>query len=449
MKKSHKARKTEGSRHAGTLFIKNGRVVDPSTDRDQVADILVEDGKIVRISPEMKAADFGLRTADIIDASGKVVVPGLVDMHVHLREPGREDEETIETGSRAALKGGFTSVCCMANTDPPVDSRGLVRFVLEKAEEADLARVYPIGAVTKELKGEELAEIGDLVSGGCVAISDDGYPIRNGEIMRRGLEYTRMFGIPLISHSEDPDLSSEGQMNEGHVSALLGLKGVPRTAEETAVARDIALAEFTGGRLHIAHVSTKGSVKLIREAKDRGVEVTCECTPHHFSLTDEAVRTFDTNTKVNPPLRTEEDVDAIKAGLSDGTIDVIATDHAPHAFFEKEVEFAAAPFGMVGLETGLGLVITELVETGILSLPEAIAKLSANPARIVGLEGGSLKEGLSADILIIDPEREWTVNPREFASKSKNTPFGGWTLKGSVFATIVGGRVLYREGQFT
>jgi len=445
MKRTQKARASKGLEGGGTILIRGGRVVDPSTGLDKVASILVQDGVVSEISKEIKPADCGLRAEDILDATDKVVVPGLVDMHVHLREPGREDEETIETGSRAALRGGFTSICCMANTDPPIDSLGLVRFVLEKAEQANLARVYPIGAVTKQLKGEELAEIGDLVTGGCVAISDDGQAIRNGEIMRRALEYAKMFNIPLISHSEDPDLTRGGQMNEGDVSTLLGLKGMPRIAEETAVARDIALAEFTEGRLHLAHVSTRGSVQLIREAKERGVLVTCECTPHHFSLTDEAVKTFDTNAKVNPPLRAREDVEAVKEGVRDGTIDAIATDHAPHAFFEKEVEFGAAPFGMVGLETALGLVITQLVLPGILTLSEAVATLSSNPARILGLRAGSLKQGLPADITIIDLEREWVVDPTELASKSRNTPFGGFRLKGAVFATIVGGKVLFGQ----
>lgn len=428
-------------------MLKGGRVVDPSANRDEVADILIEAGRIKEVGPAL-GADSGQLRMDVIDASGKVVAPGLVDMHVHLREPGREDEETIETGSRAAVRGGFTSVCCMANTEPPIDSLGVVRFVLEKAEQANLARVYPIGAVTKGLKGEELAEIGDMVSGGCVAVSDDGHPISSAEIMRRGLEYAGMFGIPLISHSEDLTLSKGGHMNEGDVSALLGIKGIPNIAEETAVGRDIALAQFTGRRLHIAHVSARGSVELIREAKGRGVLLTCECAPHHFSLTDEAVKTFDTNTKVSPPLRGKEDVQAIKEGLSDGTIDAIATDHAPHALFEKEVEFEAAPSGMIGLETALGLVITQLVETGVLTLSQAVAKLSHNPARILGLVGGSLKENLPADIVIFDLDEEWVVDPTEFASKSRNTPFRGWTLKGSVCATIVGGRVLFREGGF-
>ncbi len=448
MKRSKKAvMRRERSGGRVRILIRNGRVIDPSTGRDGVADILVEGGRIERIGPNL-TADPGRPSADVVDATDKVVIPGMIDMHTHLREPGREDEETIETGTRAAIRGGFTSVCCMANTDPPIDSLGLVRFVMEKAASAALAKVHPIGAVTKKLEGEQLAEIGDLVSGGCVGISDDGYPVKSAELMRRGLEYAKMFDIPLISHSEDPDLAEGGQINEGDMSALLGLKGIPNMAEHIGVARDIAIAEFTKGRLHIAHVSTKESVALVRQAKRRGVSVTCEATPHHFTLTEDAVRTFDTNTKVNPPLRTEEDVQALKEGLADGTIDTIATDHAPHAFFEKELEFGAAPFGMVGLETALGLVLTRLVEPGILSLSQAISKLTAAPASILSLETGSLKEGSPADVAIIDLEREWTVEPKEFASKSRNTPFGGWTLRGSVFAAMVDGRVLYREGEF-
>jgi dihydroorotase len=354
------------------LAVLGGRVIDPESRLDRIADIYVQDGLIKKISPKAAKGKLSseLRVKEVIDAKGKIVVPGLIDMHVHLREPGREDEETIYTGSCSAVEGGFTSVCCMPNTEPPIDNQEAVKFVYDKAKGAK-CKVFCAGAVTKGQKGEELTEIFDLVQAGVVAISDDGKPVSNSQVMRNALEYCRMFDLPVISHCEDTNLSSGGVMHEGFVSTTLGMNGIPSIAEEIMVARDIKSAEFTRGRVHIAHVSTQGSVNLIREAKRRGIKITCETTPHHFTLTHDAVKTFDTNAKVNPPLRTKRDVEAIKRGLKDGTIDCIATDHAPHSVEEKEVEFDFAPFGMVGLETALGLVVTELINKKVLSWPQA------------------------------------------------------------------------------
>jgi dihydroorotase len=420
------------------LVITGGRVIDPESKMDRVADILIRDGLIRRIEKTKGKP----KAKEIIDAKGKIVVPGLIDMHVHLREPGREDEETIYTGSCAAVAGGFTSVCCMPNTQPPIDNQGTVKFIYEKAKEAK-CRIYCIGCITKEQKGEELTEIHDLVQAGVVAITDDGRPVENAQVMRNALEYCRMFDLPVISHSEDLNLSANGVMHEGFVSTSLGMCGIPSIAEEIMVARELKLAEFTKSRIHIAHVSAEGSVELIRQAKKRGVKVSAEATPHHFSLTHEIIRTFDTNAKVNPPLRSKSDVEAIKKGLKDGTIDCIATDHAPHSIEEKEVEFDFAPNGLVGLETALGLVITELINKRILTWPQAIAKLTINPASILNLPGGRLKVGSPADITVIDPKASWIVDPSKFQSKSKNSPFGGKKLKGKVVCTLVDGKVMY------
>jgi len=422
------------------LAILGGRVIDPESRLDRIADIFVQDGLIKEISPRKTTTKIGAK--EMIDAKGKIVVPGLIDMHAHLREPGREDEETIYTGSCAAVAGGFTSVCCMPNTEPPIDNQEAVKFVYAKAKEAK-CKIFCVGAVTKAQKGEELTEILDLVQAGVVAISDDGKPVSNSQMMRNALEYCKMFNLPIISHCEDLNLSSCGVMHEGFVSTSLGMNGIPSVAEEVMVARDLKLAEFTGGRVHIAHVSTQGSVDLIREAKKRGIKVTCEATPHHFTLTDESVKTFDTNAKVNPPLRTRKDVEAIKKGLLDGTIDSIATDHAPHSVEEKEVEFDFAPFGMVGLETALGLVVTELVNKKILSWAQAIAKLTINPSRILNLKGGRIKRDFPADLTIIDPKASWIVNPSQFKSKSKNSTFSGKKLWGRVCYTIVDGKIVF------
>jgi dihydroorotase len=422
------------------LVITGGRVIDPESKLDRVTDVFIRDGVIKSVGKSRGRFE----AQEVINAKGMMVVPGFIDMHTHLREPGREDEETIYTGSCAAAAGGFTSVCCMPNTHPPIDNQETVKFILEKAKPAK-CRIYPIGCITKEQKGEELTEIYDLVQAGVVAISDDGKPVSHPQVMRNALEYSRMFDLPVISHCEDLNLSGKGVMHEGYVSTTLGMCGIPSIAEEIMVARDLKLAEFTKAQLHIAHVSTEGSVDLIRQAKKKGVKVTCEATPHHFTLTHEIIRTFDTNAKVNPPLRTKKDVAAIKRGLADGTIDCIATDHAPHSIEEKEVEFDFAPCGMVGLETALGLVITELIEKKTLTWMQALAKLTINPARILNLNGGRLKRNFPADITIIDPKAAWIVDPTKFQSKSKNSPFGKWKLKGRVCYTIMDGKVKYRR----
>jgi len=427
-------------RGAMNLLIKNGHVVDPVNGINKKLDILVSGGKIASVTKPGSIPENG---AQIIDASGKLVVPGLIDMHVHLREPGFEYKETITTGAAAAKAGGFTSVCCMPNTNPVNDNRSVTEFILSQAREA-AARVFPIGAITKGSKGEELAEMGELRSAGCLAVSDDGKPVMNAAVMRRALEYSKIFDMLIISHCEDIALAAKGVMNEGIVSTELGLRGITRAAEDVMTARDIALAESTGGRLHIAHVSTAGSVSMLRDAKARGVKVTAETCPHYFSLTDEAVRAYNTMAKMNPPLRIADDVNAIKQGLRDGTLDVIATDHAPHAADEKAGEFDYAPFGIVGLETALGLTL-KLVEEDVLPLVEAIRKLTANPAGILKIDKGSLSAGSEADITIIDPSLEWTVNASEFKSKSRNTPFNGWKLKGRAVQTIVGGSIEGRD----
>jgi dihydroorotase len=425
-----------------TLLITSGRLVDPESGRDKQADVLILGGKIASIGKRIKKPEG----AEVFDAKKLVVAPGLVDMHVHLREPGREDEETILSGSRSAAAGGFTAVACMPNTEPAIDNQETVRFVRQQAEQAP-TRVYPIAAITRGRRGKELTEMADLRAAGAVAVSDDGCEVVNAGILRRALEYASMFDIPVISHCEDPMLSGTGVMHEGYLSTVLGLKGIPAVSEETMVARDIRLAEFAGTRLHIAHVSSAGSVELIRAAKARGVRITAEATPHHFTLTDEAVRGYDTNTKVNPPLRTAVDRQAIRDGLADGTIDCLASDHAPHSSEEKELEYDAAPFGMIGLETSLGLVLTELVATGVLSLIEAVARMSTRPCRILGLEGGVLREGAPADLTIIDPQARWTVDRRKFYSRSRNTPFDGWELTGRAEATIVGGRIVFQRSR--
>ena len=418
------------------ILIKNGQVIDPANKIDGKLDILVADGKIAKLG---KPGTIPANSAQTVDASGKLVVPGLIDMHVHLREPGFEYKETIATGTAAARAGGFTSVCCMPNTNPVNDSRSVTEFILAQARNA-WARVFPIGAITKGSKGEELTEMAELHAAGCFAVSDDGKPVMNSAIMRRAMEYSKIFDLLVISHCEDSSLSDKGVMNEGVVSTELGLRGIPRAAEDVMTGRDISLAELTGCRLHIAHVSTVGSVRLIRDAKSRGVKVTAETCPHYFSLTEEAVRGYNTMAKMNPPLRTADDVAAIKQGLKDGVIDVIATDHAPHAMDEKSGEFDYASFGVVGLETAVGLSF-KLVLEGTLTLNDAVSRMSSNPAKILNLSKGTLSAGADADITIIDPNIEWTVDSAQFKSKSKNTPFNGWKLKGRAVQTIVGGRI--------
>jgi len=427
------------------LVIKGGRIIDPALGFGKEADIFIKDGKIQNVlTPEKAQAEYQhVPSENVIDATGNLVVPGLIDMHVHLREPGREDEETIVTGCEAAAAGGFTSVCCMPNTDPIIDNQETVKFVISRAQEA-VANVYVVAAITKKSEGKELAEIGDLVKAGAVAISDDGHFLQNPELMRRALEYAKMFNIPIITHAEDNFLSAGAIMNESYQSTRLGMKGAPAVSEEIAVLRDIKLAEFIGGRVHIAHVSTAGAVAAIRSAKANGVKITAEATPHHFTLTDEEIgKKFDTNLRVNPPLRTRKDVDAVIEGLVDGTIDCIASDHAPHAEEEKDVEFDQAPPGMIGLETTLGLVKTYLIDKGFLNWADAVGKMSYNPARILGLPGGTLEIGSVADITIIDPEKRWTVERDKFRSKAKNSAFIGWKLTGRVNRTILAGKPVH------
>jgi len=380
----------------------------------------------------------------MIDARGYIVVPGLIDIHTHLREPGYEYKESIKTGSLAAAAGGFTSIACMPNTYPTNDNASVTRYILTKASTEGLVNIYPIGAITKGLKGENLSEIGELKEAGCVALSDDGSSVMNSEVLRRGMEYAKGFNMPIISHCEDLNLSKDGQVNEGFISTELGLKGIPNCAEEIMVARDIALSELTGCKLHLAHISSAGSVRIIREAKKRGINITAEVTPHHFTLTEEAVYYYNTNVKVNPPLRTKEDIEAIKVGLREGVIDVIATDHAPHDIDSKNLEFNKAANGIIGLETALPLTL-KLVEEGILSLNEAVSKLTINPAKIIDIKKGSLGIGMDADITIIDPDREYTIDREKFKSKSKNTPFHGWKVKGKVIYTIINGRIIYKD----
>ncbi len=426
------------------LLIKNGRVIDPASKFDKNTDILVEDGKISKIGKlSNQPANQPISQLKIINAKGKLVIPGLIDMHTHLREPGHEEEETIATGTRAAAKGGITTVCCMPNTHPVIDDQTTVEFILLKAQNEGVVNVLPIGAITKGSLGEELSEIGELKKAGITAISDDGNPVMNTLVMRRALEYTKMFDLPVISHCEDKNLSKDGVMNEGYYSTVLGLRGIPKEAEEIMVARDIILAELTGGHLHIAHISTADSVELVRRAKKKGIKVTAETAPQYFTLTEDMVSKFDTNTKVNPPLRTKEDIAAIKEGLKDGTIDCIATDHAPHTEEEKNKEYDLSPFGIIGLETLFSLVITELVNKRVLSLIEAIAKVTINPARVLKLSSGQLKPGYPADITIVDLQKKWKVT--NFVSKSKNSPFLGWQVTGKVVNTIVNGKIVYSE----
>ncbi len=449
------------------IVINGGRIIDPGSGLDAILDLFIEDGKIVRIGKDVRGARCEVRGAEppearkgkgskatknaesainadrVMDATGLVVCPGLIDMHVHLRQPGREDKETIATGTLAAARGGFTAICCMPNTDPVNDTRSVTEFILDTAKREGAVQVYPVGAITKGLKGEELAEIGELFEAGCVALSDDGRPVMNSELMRRAMEYATMFDLPIIPHSEDLHLSGSGVVHEGLVATELGLRGIPSASEASMVARDLLLAELTGARLHIAHVSAAESVRVIREAKARGIRVSCEVTPHHFTLTEDAVRGFDTNAKMTPPLRSEADRQALLEGLRDGTIDVIATDHAPHTAQEKEQEFDLAPFGVIGLETALGLTLNTLVAPGILSLSQAIAKVTSEPARILKLQKGRIAEGADADLTILDPNREWSVDASGFASKSRNTPFHGWRLKGGMVATLVAGKVVW------
>lgn len=425
------------------LLLAGGRTLDPSQSLDAPGDVLVVDGRIEALG---KVTDIPEDT-ETIDVGGFVVAPGFIDLHVHLREPGGEHKETIVSGARAAAAGGFTTVWAMPNTDPPIDDPAAVGFVLAAGSRAGGARVSPVGAASLGLKGEQMTEVGELVAAGAVAVTDDGHPIWDGALMRRLLEYTQTFGIPVVQHAEDPVLSAGGVMNEGTVATALGLKGIPNASEAATVARDVYLAELTGGHLHVQHVSTREAVEVIEAARSRGARVTAEVTPHHLALTEEAVRGYRTEAKMNPPLRTEADRDALRRGLAEGVLDAIATDHAPHDYQGKEREFDDAPFGVVGLETALGVCLTELVETELLSLSELVDRLSCGPARIMGLEGGTLRPGSPADIVVFDPEERWTVDPAQFRSKSRNTPFAGREVRGRVRRTIVGGETRFLEPQ--
>jgi dihydroorotase len=421
-------------------LLKGGRIVDPSQGLDEQMDLLIDGRTIVGLGKDLTTAGA---ECVLLELGGKLAVPGLVDMHTHLREPGFEYKETIRTGSLAAAAGGFTSIACMPNTDPVNDNRSVTEFILRKARDCGVVNVYPVAAVSKGSEGAVISEFADLRDAGAVAFSDDGKPVMSSGLMRRALEYAYSLGVPVISHCEDMDLAGGGAANEGLVATRLGLRGIPNIAEDIMVGRDIAIAEYTGTAVHIAHVSTAGAVKLIREAKQRGVRVTAEATPHHFTLTDEALGEYDTNAKVNPPLRTMEDLKAVREGLKDGTLDAIASDHAPHSTLEKEVEFDYAASGMIGLETSLSLSL-RLVEEGVLALDQLVAKMSTNPAKILKIPKGTLKVGADADVTVIDPAEEWTVDAGALKSRSRNTPFNAWRLRGKVIFTIVGGDIKYR-----
>ena len=421
------------------LLLTGGRLVDPSQGLDSVGDLLLVDGKVAAIGGAIAGPDGARR----IDCTGQVVAPGLIDVHVHLREPGREDVETVATGAHAAVAGGFTAVAAMPNTRPVTDNQATVGFVKRQGEAAGFARVYPYGAITVGQMGETLAEFGEMVAAGAVAVSDDGKPVENAHIMRTALEYAQTFGIPVVEHCEVMALAHGGSMHEGTVSARLGLKGIPAEAEEIDVIRCILLAKLTGGHIHLCHLSTKGSVDLVRWGKDQGVRVTAEVCSHHISLTHEAVEGYNTNAKMNPPLRTARDVEALQQGLKDGTIDLLVTDHAPHHYDEKEREFADAPNGIVGLETALGVNITWLVDRGILTIPQLVDRMSCLPAKVFHLPGGTLAPGAIADVTVFDPARAWVVDPKAFKSKGRNTPYGGQTLRGRATHTVVGGRVVH------
>lgn len=423
------------------LLIKNGRVIDPANNVNQVTDVLIENGVISKVGVGLKPTP----TDVVINAEGTLVLPGLVDMHVHFRQPGGEGKETILTGSQAAVRGGVTSVCTMPNTQPVSDNRQIVEFVLAEAQKAQLLHLYPAAAITKGLEGKELTEIADLKAAGVVAITDDGHPVMNAEIMRRAMEYARMCGVVVISHSEDLSLTEHGVMNEGIVATRMGLCGMPNMSEAVMVAREILLAELTGAHIHCTHISTKESVDLIRQAKTKGVRVTCDATPHHLTLTEESVIGYNTNMKMNPPLRTRADIEALRQGLKEGIIDAVATDHAPHSESDKDVEFDHAPFGVIGLETSLGVIAAELVGKGELSWSELVLHMSTKPSEILGIPAGTLSPGRPADIILVDPQKKWKVIPEEFRSKSRNSPFVGWELQGKVIMTICCGEIVYKE----
>jgi dihydroorotase len=422
------------------LCLRGGRVIDPARGFDSEADVVIAGGVVARVGAGLAGGvGSGVR---IVDARGRWVVPGLIDLHTHLREPGQEYKEDIATGTRAAAAGGFTAVCAMPNTVPPNDTRAVTELILRRAAEAGAVRVYPVGAITQGLRGEQLAEIGELKEAGCVAVSDDGRPVMNGELMRRAMEYARTFGLTVVQHCEDLELSAGGAMNEGPVATRAGIKAQPAAAEAVLVARDLELCALTGARYHVAHVSSAESVRLVRDAKRRGLPVSCEVTPHHLTLTDEACAHYDTATKCNPPLRGAGDVEAVREGLRDGTIDAVATDHAPHSPVEKEVEFEQAAFGMIGLETAVPLVL-ELVRAGLLTPAAFVTRLSCAPAAAFNLPGGTLAEGVPADVTVIDPDAEWTCEAAALRSRSRNTPFAGRKLRGRAALTVVGGRIAF------
>src|SRR5882757_7980713 len=423
------------------LLIQNGYVIDPSQGVNTGKNVLIEDGRVVGLS---SYSDPIPNEVEVFDATGLIVAPGFIDMHVHLREPGHEYKETIASGAAAAVAGGFTTICAMPNTDPINDSAAVTRFVIEQAQRAGLANVFPIGAITKHSEGSELAEMGEMKDAGIVAVSDDGRPVPNAGMMRRAMEYARGFDLPVIDHCEDKSLARGGVMHEGHWSLVLGMRGMPAAAEEVDALRDCALAELTGARVHLAHVSTRGALDAVRRAKECGLNVTCEVAPHHWTLTDEAVQDYDQNTKMSPPLRSQDHIEAILEGLRDGTIDAIATDHAPHHADEKALEYDQAPFGLIGLETAVGLAFTGLVHEGVISLERLVELCSVNPARILNLtDRGTLRPGSRADLTILDPELTWTFDASRSKSKSRNTPFDGYTFHGAAVATLVAGRVAY------
>jgi dihydroorotase len=421
------------------ILLQGGRIIDPSRDVDEVGDVLIQDGTIAGVGRGLTAPDGAV----VHKLNGKVIAPGLIDLHVHLREPGNEDEETVASGARAAAAGGFTAICAMPNTDPVTDNQAAVGFIVRQSGRAGLARVHPIGAVSIGQKGERLAEFGEMVGAGAVAVSDDGKPIVSSHLMRTALEYARTFDIPLADHCEDPTLAAGGVMHEGLVATRLGLKGIPAAAEEIMVARDVLLAELTGGHVHLCHISARGSVAIIREAKERGVRVTAEVTPHHLVLTDVACEEYDTHAKMNPPLRETMDIEALQGALKEGVIDCIASDHAPHAYDEKEAAFDDAPFGIVGLETAFAVAHTDLVGGGLFTLLDLIRRMSTEPARVFHLPGGTLAPGAVADIVVLDPTAKWTVDPTTFHSKSRNTPFTGRALTGRALLTIVAGAIVH------
>jgi dihydroorotase len=426
------------------LLIQNGRVVDPASGLDDRRDLLIEDGRIARIDRKIEVPKPG-DGVEVFDASGCVVAPGFIDLHVHLREPGQEGAETIESGTRAAAAGGFTAVASMPNTTPVHDNAMVTRYILERAARGSGVRVYPVGAATVGQAGEQLAEIESMRAAGIVAVSDDGKPIWNSRILRRVMEYCAALDMPVIDHCEDPGLAAEGVMHEGDWSARLGLRGMPAVAEELPVTRDVIVSALTGARIHIAHLSTRGAVEVVRRAKREGVPVTCEVTPHHFTLTEEACQSYDTRTKMNPPLRTAEDLAVLVEGLVDGTVDAIATDHAPHRDHDKQVDFESAPFGVIGLETAVGLALRQLYHSGKISLLRLVELFSTNPARLLGVPGGQLQVGRAADLTVFDLDRAWTYQAAGGVSKSHNSPFDGWQFRGGPVATMVGGRYIFRR----